>query len=59
MAFSTAAGYANLPSGNFVPAIYSQKVLKFFRRAVQVILNHPGKWFCPYYMVGGQGALQT
>ena len=33
MAFSTAAGYANLPSGNFVPVIYSQKVLKFFRRA--------------------------
>jgi hypothetical protein len=33
MAFSTAAGYANLPSGNFVPEIFSQKVLKFFRRA--------------------------
>ena len=33
MAFSTAAGYGNLPSGNFVPVIYSQKVLKFFRRA--------------------------
>jgi hypothetical protein len=33
MAYATAAGYENLPSGNFVPAIYSQKVLKFFRRA--------------------------
>ena len=33
MAYSTAAGYGNLPSGNFVPVIYSQKVLKFFRRA--------------------------
>jgi len=33
MAFSTSAGYANLPSGNFTPSIFSQKVLKFFRRA--------------------------
>lgn len=33
MAFRTAAGYSNLPSGNFVPVIYSQKVLKFFRDA--------------------------
>lgn len=33
MAFDTAAGYANLPSGNFAPSIFSQKVLKFFRRA--------------------------
>ena len=33
MAFSTAAGYGNLPSGNFAPEIFSQKVLKFFRRA--------------------------
>ena len=33
MAFTTAAGYGNLPSGNFVPVIYSQKLLKFFRRA--------------------------
>jgi hypothetical protein len=33
MAYATAAGYENLPSGNFVPAIYSQKVLKFFRRS--------------------------
>ena len=33
MAFTTAAGYGNLPTGNFVPVIYSQKVLKFFRRA--------------------------
>tara|TARA_Y100001963_G_scaffold147865_1_gene224750 strand:- start:284 stop:1258 length:975 start_codon:yes stop_codon:yes gene_type:complete len=33
MAFTTTAGYANLPSGNFTPSIFSQKVLKFFRRA--------------------------
>ena len=33
MAFGTAAGYGNLPSGNFAPEIFSQKVLKFFRRA--------------------------
>ena len=28
-----ASGYNNLPSGNWVPAVYSQKVQKFFRRA--------------------------
>ena len=33
MAFTRAAGYNNLPSGNFTPEIFSQKVLKFFRRA--------------------------
>ena len=33
MAFDTSTGYANLPSGNFTPSIFSQKVLKFFRRA--------------------------
>ena len=33
MAFTTAAGYDNLSNGNFVPQIYSQKVLKYFRRA--------------------------
>ena len=33
MAYAGAAGYENLPNGNFVPAIYSQKVLKYFRRA--------------------------
>ena len=33
MAFGTAAGYGNLHSGNFAPQIFSQKVLKFFRRA--------------------------
>jgi len=33
MAFNRAAGYNNLPSGNFTPEIFSQKVLKFFRRA--------------------------
>ena len=33
MAFDRASGYNNLPSGNFTPEIFSQKVLKFFRRA--------------------------
>ena len=33
MAFNRAAGYNNLPSGAFSPVIYSQKVLKFFRKA--------------------------
>ena len=33
MAFSAAGGYSNLPNGNWAPAIYSQKVLKFFRTA--------------------------
>ena len=33
MAISRAAGYNNLPSDNFIPAIYSQKVQKFFRTA--------------------------
>ena len=33
MAISKAAGYDNLPSGNFLPIIYSQKVQKFFRTA--------------------------
>ena len=28
-----ASGYQNLPSGNWVPVVYSQKVQKFFRRA--------------------------
>ena len=33
MAFNSASGHNNLPSGNFTPQIFSQKVLKFFRRA--------------------------
>ena len=33
MAFAGAAGYDNLSNGNFSPVIYSQKVLKFFRRS--------------------------
>lgn len=33
MAFTKSAGYGNLPSGNFTPSIFSQKVQKFFRRA--------------------------
>jgi len=33
MAFGVAGGYTNLPSGNFTPQIFSQKVQKFFRRA--------------------------
>ena len=38
---SSAAGYQNLPVGNWAPAIYSQKVLKYFRRAsvVEAITN--------------------
>ena len=32
-AFSKASGYTNLNQGNFSPTIYSQKVLKFLRRA--------------------------
>tara|TARA_A100001388_G_scaffold117514_1_gene86809 strand:+ start:10824 stop:11768 length:945 start_codon:yes stop_codon:yes gene_type:complete len=33
MAFNSTSGHNNLPSGNFTPEIFSQKVLKFFRRA--------------------------
>ena len=33
MAFNSASGHNNLPSGNFTPQIFSQKVIKFFRRA--------------------------
>ena len=33
MAVAKGAGYANLPSGNWLPVIYSQKVQKFFRTA--------------------------
>ena len=41
MAFASAAGYDNLVNGNFAPAIYSQKVLKYFRRSsvVEAITN--------------------
>jgi len=33
MAIAKGSGYANLPSGNWLPVIYSQKVQKFFRTA--------------------------
>jgi hypothetical protein len=33
MAFSTAAGYGNLPNGNFSPVIYSKQVQLAFRKA--------------------------
>ena len=33
MSVGTAAGYDNLPNGKWNPSIFSQKVLKFFRRA--------------------------
>jgi hypothetical protein len=33
MAITASAGYDNLPSGNWLPSIYSQKVLKYFRRS--------------------------
>ena len=36
MAFSTAAGYGNLPNGNFSPIIYSKKVQLAFRKAATV-----------------------
>jgi len=41
MAFQVAAGWNNLPNGNFVPTIFSQKVQKFFRResVVEAITN--------------------
>ena len=41
MAFSKVSGNNNLPSGNFSPIIYSQKVQKFFRTAsvVEAITN--------------------
>ena len=36
MAFQTAAGYGNLPNGNFSPVIYSQKVQLAFRKSTVV-----------------------
>ena len=33
MAFSTAAGYGNLPNGNFSPVIYSKQVQLAFRKS--------------------------
>jgi hypothetical protein len=41
MAFKTAAGYGNLPNGNFSPVIYSQKVQQAFRKSsvVESITN--------------------
>jgi hypothetical protein len=41
MAFKTAAGYGNLPNGNFSPVIYSQKVQQAFRKTsvVESITN--------------------
>ena len=41
MAFQVAAGWQNLPAGNFSPQIFSQKVQKFFRResVVEAITN--------------------
>lgn len=33
MAFQTAAGYGNLPNGNFSSVIYSKKVQTAFRKA--------------------------
>jgi hypothetical protein len=42
MAFSTAAGYGNLPNGNFSPVIYSKKVQSAFRKTsvVEDITNN-------------------
>lgn len=41
MAFGSAGGYSNLPNGNFSPVIYSQKVIKTFRKnsVVEAITN--------------------
>ena len=36
MAFSTAAGYGNLPNGNFSPVIYSKQVQLAFRKSTVV-----------------------
>ena len=33
MAFTTAAGYGNLPNGNFSPVIYSKQVQLAFRKS--------------------------
>ena len=42
MAFTTAAGYGNLPNGNFSPIIYSKQVQLAFRKAsiVEAITNN-------------------
>ena len=41
MAFKTAAGYGNLPNGNFSPVIYSKQVQLAFRKGsiVEAITN--------------------
>jgi hypothetical protein len=41
LAFSSAPGYGNLPSGNFSPTIFSQRALKEFRKAsvVEAVTN--------------------
>jgi hypothetical protein len=43
MAFNTAAGYGNLPNGNFSPVIYSKQVQLAFRKAAvcEAITNKP------------------
>jgi len=42
MAFSSAAGYGNLPNGNFSPIIYSKQVQLAFRKAsvVEAVTNN-------------------
>lgn len=42
MAFRSAAGYSNLPNGNFSPVIYSKKVQTAFRKSsvVEDITNN-------------------
>jgi len=41
MAFQTAAGYGNLPQGNFTPTIYSRRAQVAFRTksVIQSITN--------------------
>ena len=36
MAFTSAAGYGNLPNGNFSPVIYSKQVQLAFRKSTVV-----------------------
>ena len=42
MAFSSAAGYGNLPNGNFSPVIYSKQVQLAFRKSsvVEAVTNN-------------------
>ena len=45
MAFSSAAGYGNLPNGNFSPIIYSKQVQLAFRKSSIVSAVTNGDYF--------------